>query len=880
MRKLSIILLLFFLLPAAGIASHITGGEMFYTYGGLFGGLHRYHVVLKLYQRCNSGRQFPDPAIISVFDKTNNNRVIDIYANIGTQETISITDPDPCITNPPLVCYEVAYYNFTVNLPSSLSGYVVASQVNFRINGINNLQPGYSNIGALYTADIPGNGYSNTDLVNTSAFFTGSDLVIVCANNDFRYSFAAFDPDGDQLRYSFCSAYASTGGFGGGGGGGGGGGVNGTPPDPPPFPEVPYNNPGFSNSQPFGVNVQIDPNNGLLTGIAPDAGIYVVTVCVQEIRGGRTIATQRKDIQINVGDCNIAAASLKPEYLLCKNTQTITLANQSNSPLIVSTNWELKDENNNIVFSSAEPVITYTFPAPGVYTVKLVINRLQTCSDSTSSVIRVFPGFQPGFTTAGICIHYPTFFTDQTSSVYGVPDSWQWDFGESSLSTDVSDIQNPVFTYPQTGTKQVRLIVTDTRGCRDTALKTISIADKPPIGLAFRDTLICLNDVLLLQASGSGVFNWSPVLNMTNPNTATPAVAPVSTTRYYVTLTEGNCINTDSVLVRVVTEVSLQVMNDTTICRGDTIRLHIVSDGLQYQWTPGAQVLNPQVMNPLVITNTRTTYQVTARIGGCVAVKSVVVSPVPYPQVNAGADQWICYNSTTRLNGNTDGSQWSWQPAAFLDNATLLNPVAAPPRSTVFILTATDNRGCPKPASDSTRIMVEPPLKLVITADTAVVTGQPLQLNATGAAGYLWSPPDHLSATTIADPVAIFPVETAGFLYKLVGTSEAGCTDSTGIMVRVYKTLPTVFVPSGFTPNNDGKNDWLLPVVAGMRQLDYFNVYNRWGQLVFSTRRSGEGWDGKINGQLQATATYIWTVKAIDYRGNPYFGKGISTLIR
>ncbi|MBI3138786.1 MAG: gliding motility-associated C-terminal domain-containing protein [Sphingobacteriales bacterium] len=879
MQKLSIILLLFILLPMAGRASHITGGEMFYTYGGLSGGLHRYHVVLKLYQRCNSGRQFPDPAIISVFDKTNNNRVIDIFATIGTQETISITNPDPCISNPPPVCYEVAYYNFTVNLPSSLSGYVMASQVNFRINGINNLEPGYSNIGALYTADIPGRGYSAADPVNTSAFFTGSDLVIVCANNDFRYSFAAFDPDGDQLRYSFCSAYASTGGFGGGGGGGGGAG-NASPPDPPPFPEVPYNTPGFSNAQPFGVDVQIDPNSGLLTGIAPEAGIYVVTVCVQEIRGGRVIATQRKDIQINVGDCNIAAASLKPEYLLCKNTQTLTLANQSNSPLIVTTNWEIKDANNNIVFSSADPVITYTFPAPGIYAVKLVINRFQTCSDSTSSVIRVFPGFRPGFTSTGICINYPTFFTDQTTSVYGLPDSWQWDFGETSLFTDVSDLQNPSFTYPQTGTKQARLIVTDTRGCRDTVFKTISIVEKPPIRLAFRDTLICLNDSLLLQAAGSGSFSWSPVVNMIHPNTATPTVAPSSTTRYYVTLTESNCINTDSVLVRVVTAVSLQVMNDTTICRGDTIRLHVVSDGLHYQWTPVAQVLDPQAMNPLVITNTETVYQVTARIGGCVAVKDVLVNPVPYPQVHAGTDQWICYNSTTPLNGNTDGSHWSWQPAGFLDNAALLHPVATPPRSMDFILTATDNRGCPKPASDTVRITVEPPLKLVLTADTAVVTGQPLQLHAAGAAGYLWSPPAHLSSTTIADPVATFTVETPGILYKLVGTSEAGCKDSAGVLVRVYKTLPRIFVPSGFTPNNDGKNDLLLPIAAGMQQIEYFNVYNRWGQLVFSTQRNGQGWDGKINGRLQPTATYIWTVKAVDYRGNPYFGKGISTLIR
>ena len=874
MRKLCFILLLYTLLPLLAKASHITGGEMFYNYAGFSGGLHRYNVTLKLYQRCNSGRQFPNPAIVSVFDKTTGLRVLDLNAPIGTQETISITNPDPCITNPPTVCYEVAYYDFSVNLPASVSGYVIASQVNFRINGINNLQPGYSNIGALYTAEIPGTSGSASDPDNTSAFFTGSDLVIVCANNDFRYSFAAFDPDGDQLRYTFCAAYAST------SGGGGGGGGNTTAPDPPPFPQVPYNSPAFSSNQPFGTSVQIDPNTGLLTGIAPDVGIYVVTVCVQEVRGGRVIATQRKDIQINVADCDVAAASLRPEYLLCKDIQTITLVNQSSSPLIVSTTWELMDQADNIVFTSTNPVFNYTFPTIGLYKIKLVINRNQSCSDSTTAIIRVFPGFKPDFSSTGICFGNPSFYNDQTTSVYGVPDSWQWDFGESTDFTDISTLKNPSYTYPLMGIKQIRLIVTDTRGCRDTVYKSIDIIDKPPITLAFRDSLICINDPVTLQASGQGIFSWTPVVNMVNPNSPTPVVTPLSSTRYYVTLNEGGCVNQDSVQIRVVSSVSLQTMNDTIICQGDTIRLRIQSDGLQYQWTPAGQIIDPLVKNPQVITNVFTNYQVTARIGGCVAVKQIRVTPIPYPLVRAGADLSICYNSSTILRGSTDGNNWRWQPATFLSDAALLNPVASPPRSTDFILTATDIRGCPKPVSDTVRISVEPRMNLVVTPDTSVVLGQPLQLNASGAATYLWSPPDNLSSTTLPDPVASFTAETPSFRYKLVATSAAGCKDSAIVTVKVFKTGPSVFVPTGFTPNNDGKNDLLYPIAVGMRRIDYFTIYNRWGQQVFTTQRNGHGWDGKINGQLQTTATYIWTVRAVDYNGNIYFQKGTSTLIR
>jgi hypothetical protein len=194
------ILLTVFSLTANAI--HITGGEMYYTFVGMNGGQYEYKVTLKLFQRCNSGRQFPNPAIISVFDKVNGSRIRDVSVNISSNETISITDPDPCINNPPAVCYDVAYYTFNITLPASSGGYVIASQVNFRINGINNLSPGYSNVGATYSSEIPGTGSDPKAAENNSAKFIGSDLVIVCANNDFTYSFAAHDDDGDILSYS------------------------------------------------------------------------------------------------------------------------------------------------------------------------------------------------------------------------------------------------------------------------------------------------------------------------------------------------------------------------------------------------------------------------------------------------------------------------------------------------------------------------------------------------------------------------------------------------------------------------------------------------------------------------------------------------------
>src|SRR5215213_8929138 len=178
MRKVFLILL-FSVVALTAKADHITGGEMFYTYSGFSGSNHIYNVTLKLFMRCNSGRMFPDPAIMSVFDKSTFTRLQDINVAISNRETIQLTSHDPCISNPPEVCYEVAYYHFTVSVPPSAGGYVIASQVNYRIRGISNLDG--SQVGATYTCDIPGNASVANAFVNQSAVFTGSDLVEVCA---------------------------------------------------------------------------------------------------------------------------------------------------------------------------------------------------------------------------------------------------------------------------------------------------------------------------------------------------------------------------------------------------------------------------------------------------------------------------------------------------------------------------------------------------------------------------------------------------------------------------------------------------------------------------------------------------------------------------
>ena len=174
---------------------------------------------------------------------------IEIQLHRTKIERLQLGTPGPCITNAPVVCYEVGYYEFTVTLPASLNGYTVAYQRCCRINGISNLSASGS-MGATYTADIPGTSALPGAPENNSARFMGEDTVIVCGGYPFTYSFAAIDEDiTDELRYSFCEAY-----IGGGQANGPTGGANTPSPNPPlgpAYPAVNYSFP-FSSNSPLG----------------------------------------------------------------------------------------------------------------------------------------------------------------------------------------------------------------------------------------------------------------------------------------------------------------------------------------------------------------------------------------------------------------------------------------------------------------------------------------------------------------------------------------------------------------------------------------------------------------------------------------------------
>jgi gliding motility-associated-like protein len=205
-----------------------------------------------------------------------------------------------------------------------------------------------------------------------------------------------------------------------------------------------------------------------------------------------------------------------------------------------------------------------------------------------------------------------------------------------------------------------------------------------------------------------------------------------------------------------------------------------------------------------------------------------------------------------------------------------LNPLAYPKRTTAYVLTVIDNIGCPKPKRDTVIITVRDQVFADAGNDTAVVLGQPLQLSASGADFFLWTPSTGLNNPGINNPQANL---SDNVTYYMKAYTEEGCFGYDTITVRVFKTNPDIFVPNGFTPGRP-TNNVFRPIPVGISVIEFFHVYNRWGQLVYSSNDPERGWDGTFAGKPQAAGTYVWMVKGKDFTGKVIAKKGTAVLIR
>lgn len=350
---------------------------------------------------------------------------------------------------------------------------------------------------------------------------------------------------------------------------------------------------------------------------------------------------------------------------------------------------------------------------------------------------------------------------------------------------------------------------------------------------------------------------------------------------YSITVKDNlGCTTSFNTSVGLTVNLFLTPPGNVTICEGTSVQLQLTTNATSYTWTPATGLNNTGISNPVANPSVTTQYIVNVVLGRCSSRDSIIVNVNKAPLPDAGPDGAICYGQSDTLQGS-GGTQYLWSPAIYLNTPTGANPVATPTITTTYALSVIDALGCHSLITDEVKVVVSKPLRVyTFPFDTIGYPGDRFQLQVASAGIiYTWSPAGGLSNTNIPNPVVTVGVIGDDITYQVIATTAEGCKGEGYVRIKVYKG-PDIYVPTGFTPNYDGKNDKFTPIPVGIKSYNYFRVFNRWGQIIFSTNRQNEGWDGKLGSRDQPAGVYVWMIEGVTKDNRVITKKGTVLLIR
>lgn len=344
----------------------------------------------------------------------------------------------------------------------------------------------------------------------------------------------------------------------------------------------------------------------------------------------------------------------------------------------------------------------------------------------------------------------------------------------------------------------------------------------------------------------------------------------------------------------------LRISGDTLACSNSVGKYYIPSlDSASYDWSApaGWTIDSGSSKNTITVTiGPQSGWIVARERNSCTRLTDslfVHLYKGALPRaLNDPRDTTICYGETAPLHALvTTGTDYQWVgPGSFAAGSKgtisslpfAINFLAAPVQTADYILNI-GNAGCPIIVSDTFTVTIVPPIRVNAGSDTLVVVDQPLHFQATSSDlyndEYQWSPSMDLSNPNIADPIGLYESDLNSITYQVKATDTFGCNATATVKVTIAHTLPDIFMPNAFTPGMTS-NSLFRPICIGISSLEYFRVYNRWGQLLYSTSQMGQGWDGRLQGKLQESNAYLWICKGTDYTGRVISKKGTMMLIR
>lgn len=452
-----------------------------------------------------------------------------------------------------------------------------------------------------------------------------------------------------------------------------------------------------------------------------------------------------------------------------------------------------------------------------------------TTLDTTTVIINKIPVISLGRDT-NVCVS--PFYTINATSPYGT--KYKWNTGDTTAQIQVSQTGNYVVT-----------VSNKTCSFSDTVLLRLQINTPFSFG---PDKYDCFETGIILSSS---ILRLDSFLWSTQSRDSFILVNQPGT--YWLRTSSGFCTNYDTIELIAKPKPSVLIANDTILCRGQNLLVDAHSPGNRVLWNTGDTTQQITLKTP------QTYVVVATNTDGCHASDTIKFDYFPPTKAFTDHEQDICEGSSVLIKptATLTGIQW-------FDGQ--ISPTYTCKQGGLVSMIATDSLGCA--VTDSVFVhehaLPETQLEPELLACELPVTLTPANVFPV----YLWQ-----------DSIPSETYEAAAFgQYTLKVKDQFGCSSISSITVT--NNCPSdVTVPNVFTPDNNGKNDEIKPDYINIKETTW-EIFNRWGQLVFSSTNENESWNGMINGKEAEAGVYYYTLVCKGSRDENIERTGTITLIR
>ena len=583
--------------------------------------------------------------------------------------------------------------------------------------------------------------------------------------------------------------------------------------------------------------------------------------------------------------------SAKPDYFYCQNTNSVALqADPSINSYLLWYTDTTKPGNTEAIIPS-----TNTSGDSVYYVSQKVLFGCESFKKKITVQVDPVPVTSFKINTTSAYQRDNIFTCVSTSSNLKSP-TYLWDFGNGDTLKGKDSVN---YTYKNFGYFNITLKIINGPVCNNNTSTPVTIVPKPvadfnyPQIICENETQVAFTDQSNVPQQLSTITKWKWIINNyqsvdQNPKNFIASVGGDLPVLLAVTTKEGCVSDTLNRTLKVHYQPKALFNLDAPLCDNKTIHFSdksfLPAEATDeviniWQWKMDNSLLAAQ--NPAYSYNAgnHTTSLTVKTNYGCNSLPTdslftVYAKPITAININDSCVyRKIIYNAE---DISKTVSNWYWNFGSGLhEDKPLITKYFSDDGDNSFTLIAKTDHSCYDTINRKFIIFKN---YAFAGKDTVAAFNQPVQLNANGGTDnhYTWNPAIGLNDAHIENPITTYDKEQ---LYRLDAVTNEGCDAHSKILIKRFDG-PEIYIPTAFTPNNDRLNDKLKAFPVGMSKLNFFAVYDRYGQQIFYTTDFTKGWDGNIKGMPAQSGNYIAVAQAVTYTGKPFPKKTNVVLIR